>query len=210
MTCTTHSPWAVPPSFKPLFEEPELNTFAYLDSAIAAFVKRIEDTPTLRDKTLLVVLGDHTSVTFGNNLLERLRIPLIFYAPGLPRVKNSATLCASQVDVLPTVLGLMKGEHRYAGMGRNLLSAKTRCAGVVSGTRDTGFYVTENWVLQYRPFGGASQLFAVANGMVVPQDRAAEQTELVQQLTKACFARIELARRLSLNRRVYPMESEIP
>jgi hypothetical protein len=208
MTCTTHSPWSVPPSFGKHFDEPDLNTFAYLDASIEALVNRIEQNEKLRDTTLIVVLGDHTSITFGKNLLERLRIPLIFYAPGLPHIENTDKIWASQVDVLPTVLSLMRGEHLYAGMGRNLLDTSKTFTGVASGTRDTGFFVTQDWVLQYHPFGGSSQLFAVSDGIASPDDSAMEKPDVLKALTQKCFARVELARRLSLDRRVFPLPPE--
>ena len=208
MTCTTHSPWATPPSFGAPFQEPDLNTFAYLDHSIEVLVNRIEQNTVLRDKTLIVVLGDHTSITFGKNLLERLRIPLIFYAPGLPQLRNSDAVWASQVDVLPTVLGLMPGNHFYAGMGRNLLDRPAPFTGAVSGTRDTGYFVTENWVLQYHPFHGETQLFAVTNGVAAPENMAANNPAEVQNLLHKCYARIELARRLSLSKHIYPMSMD--
>jgi hypothetical protein len=205
MTCTTHSPWSTPASFPEKFHEPAMNTFAYLDASIEGLAKRIEQSAKLSGKTLLVVLGDHTSITFGNNLLERLRIPLIFYAPGLPRIEGDAKIWASQVDVLPTILGLMRGDHRYAGMGRDLLDPNRKFEGVVSGMRDIGFYVTENWVLEYHPFGGESKLYAVTNGVAAPQNSAGENPEILKQLWKKCFARIELARRLGKERLIYPL-----
>jgi phosphoglycerol transferase MdoB-like AlkP superfamily enzyme len=206
MTCTTHSPWAIPPSFGPHFQEPNLNTFAYLDHSIEAFVKRIDQNPALREKTLIIVLGDHTSITFGKNQMERLRIPLIFYAPGLPRMENTNAIFASQIDVLPTILGLMPGDHLYTGMGRNLLDRSTPFTGIVSGTRDTEFYITENWLLQFHPFQGARQLFAISNGTAAPDNLAESQPELAKSLYQKYLARIELARRLSLDNRICPQD----
>ena len=204
MTSTTHSPWTTPPSFGSPFPEPDMNTFAYLDASIETFVRRLEQVPGVGEKTLFIILGDHTSVTFGKNLLERLRIPLIFYGPGLPKLEQADTIWASQVDVVPTVLGLMPGDHLYGGLGRNLLDPSERTAGIVSGTRDTGFYLTKNWVLQYHPFGGEPQLFAATNGGVAPVNLAGENPKEVDHLLQEYFARVELARRLSRDKRVFP------
>lgn len=203
MTCSTHSPWKVPPSFGTPFDEPELNTFAYLDASIEAFVNRIENSPKLREHTLIVVLGDHTSVTFGNNLMERIRIPLIFYAPNLPHPANVESEWACQVDVVPSVLGLMKGSHSYAGMGRNLFDTTTEFKGVTSGTRDTGYFVTHDWLLRYHPFGGKSELFALHNGEADPDNLAIQNPHIVAGLEEECFARVELTKRLGIAKRIY-------
>jgi phosphoglycerol transferase MdoB-like AlkP superfamily enzyme len=204
MTCTTHSPWAVPPTFAGPFDEPDLNTFAYLDASIEAFAQRIEHSPKLRGKTLLVVLGDHTSVTFGDNLMERLRIPLFFFAPGLPRIQGDSTQWAQQIDMVPSVLGLMQGSHNYAGMGRNLFNSEQKFDGVASGTRDTGYFLTQDWLLRYHPFGGKSELFAVTNGDAETTDLAATHPETAAELEFECYARMELAKRLAVAKRIYP------
>lgn len=205
MTCTTHSPWVVPPSFAPVFEEPALNAFAYLDASIERFITRLTQVPAIRDRTVFVVLGDHTSVTFGNNLLERLRIPLIFFAPGLPRLENPGAIWASQVDVLPTVLGLMRGDHLYSGMGRNLLDRAAPFTGIMSGTRDKGFFLTKDWVLEYRPTDGETRVLVVKQGEGRAEAEVAENPMEAKRLLTEYLARVELVRRLSCEKRVFPV-----
>ncbi len=205
MTCTTHSPWLVPPSFAPVFKEPALNAFAYLDASIESFIARLTQVPSLQEKTVFVILGDHTSITFGNNLLERLRIPLIFFAPGLPRQGHVPELLASQVDVLPTVLGMMQGDHPYSGMGRNLLDPAAPFTGILSGTRDKGFYLTENWVLEYHPSDGETLLFAANQGEAATEDVNGKSPEAAKRLLKEYLTRVELVRRLSFEKRVFPI-----
>ncbi len=141
-------------------------------------------------------------------MLERLRIPLIFSAPGLPPLENAGALWASQVDVLPTVLGLMAGDHPYSGMGRNLLDRGEPFTGVVSGTRDTGYYLTENWILQYHPFDWDTRLFTVTNAAATTLDMAGEKPEELKRLRQEYFARVELARRLSLAKQVFPFNPD--
>jgi len=210
MTCSTHSPWQVPPSFSPPFKEPDLNTFAYLDASIEAFVQRIESSPKLAGNTLIVVLGDHTSITFGNNLMERVRIPLIFYAPGTSLPANRGSQWAKQVDVVPSVLGLLKGSHRFAGTGRNLFDPATQFNGVASGTRDTGYFITQDWLLRYHPFGGKSELYRVVDGEALPKDESAAQPETLAALEAKCFARVELTKRLGVAKRIYDASPAVP
>ena len=204
MTCTTHSPWVVPPSFAPVFDEPALNAFAYLDASIERFITRLTQVPAIRDTTVFVVLGDHTSVTFGNNLLERLRIPLIFFAPGLPRLENAGAIWASQVDVLPTVLGLMQGDHLSSGLGRNLLDRSAPFAGILSGSRDKGFFLTKDWVLEYHPTDGETRLLAVKEGDGRAEAEVAENPTEAKRLLTEYLARVELVRRLSFEKRIFP------
>jgi hypothetical protein len=208
MTCTTHSPWAVPAGFTGGFEDPALNAFAYFDASLRAFCERLQSVPAVWDKTLLVVIGDHTSAVYGTDALERLRIPLIFYGPKLPVPTTRAGEWASQVDVVPTVLGLLPGEHRYAGLGRNLQDATWPETGIVSGTIFDGLFVKDGFLLRYTPGSGEVRMQAVTNGPAEKGDLAGQQPELARRLRREYFAQIELAKRLALGKRIFPLSSE--
>jgi hypothetical protein len=205
VTTSTHSPWATPPEFERSFAEPALNTFAYLDEAIQRFCERLQRRPGLWERTLLVILGDHTSVTFSDQWLERLRIPLVFYNPALPPRPNPDRRRASQVDVLPTALALFPGQHRYAGMGRNLLDPAAPDRGCVSGSSSEGWFVKGDWVLRYDPREPEPRLFALREGRLDTTELTAQQPETWSQLRREYFATVELARRLALQKRIFPM-----
>ncbi|HEY0549842.1 MAG TPA: sulfatase-like hydrolase/transferase [Verrucomicrobiae bacterium] len=205
MTCTTHSPWAVPPGVPQRFDEPALNAFAYFDASLRAFCDRMGSVPAVWDKTVLVVIGDHTSVTFSDNALERLRIPLIFYGPRVRAAGERSGVLASQVDVVPTALGLIEGGHRYAGIGRNLLDATARETGIVSGATDKGLFLKDGFLLRYTPSSDDIQVSAMTNDAVLVDDLAAQQPELARRLKREYFSQIELAKRLAAERRIFPV-----
>ncbi len=205
MTCTTHSPWAVPAGVPQRFEEPALNAFAYFDTSLRAFCERMQSAPAVWEKTVLVVIGDHTSVTFSDGALERFRIPLIFYGPKVRSSSERSGVFASQVDVVPTALGLIEGRHRYAGLGRNLFDAASRDTGVVSGTTDKGLLLKDGCLLRYAPSSGDVQVSAVTNDTVLVEDLAALQPELARRLKREYFSQIELAKRLAAERRILPV-----
>ncbi len=205
VTTTTHSPWTTPASFPKQFDEPELNTFAYLDAAIQKFCAQLKTKPGLWEKTLLVILGDHTSVTFGDTWLERFRIPLIFHHPGLPPRPHPDLRRASQMDVLPTALALFPGEHLYAGMGRNLLAPDIPDTGFVTGTANEGYFVKDHFVLSFDPAERHSKMFVLANETMTSEDGAGRHAEINARLRNEYFATVELAKRLALNKQIFPM-----
>lgn len=205
VTATTHSPWATPPEFERRFVEPALNTFAYLDEAIRRFCERLQSRPGLWERTLLVILGDHTSVSFSDAWLERLRVPLVFHHPALPPRPNPDPRRASQVDVLPTALALFPGEHLYAGMGRNLLDASAPDAGCVSGSSSEGWFVKGDFVLRYDPREAEPRLFGLRDGRWDVTDLSGHRPDVWTQLRREYFATVELARRLALDKRIFPM-----
>jgi phosphoglycerol transferase MdoB-like AlkP superfamily enzyme len=207
VTTTTHSPWAVPASFEKRFDEPAMNSFAYLDASIQRFSELLQRKPGLWEKTLLVILGDHTSVTFGNNWLERIRIPLVFYNPNLPPRTNPDPRWASQVDVLPTALGLLSGEHWYAGMGRSLLDPAAPDVGQVTGTSTQGYYLKNDFVLSYDPLEREARLFRLTQGSMTAEEMTGQHAETASGLRREYFAAVELAKRLAIAKQIFPMSA---
>ncbi len=204
MTCSTHSPWEVPATFSKPFQKKELNAFAYLDSSIQAFIERMEKNLTVWEKTLVVIIADHTSITFGDSFLERFRIPLIFYSPhSIPAQKHDSP-AASQVDVLPTVLALLPGDHEYAGLGKNLLDSNSTQNGLVTGTTEKGYYLKNNLVLEFTPRSGEVRVLSLTNGSISVDEAREKNPELQARLLKEYFSEIELSKRLSLAKRVFP------
>ena len=206
MTCTTHSPWTVPSGTPQRFEDAPMNAFAYFDASLQAFCERLRSAPAVWSQTLLVVLGDHTSVTFGSDGLERLRIPLIFYGPALPERAAQASGRASQIDVLPTVLGMLPGPHPYAGSGRDLLDKAAPATGILSGTTELGLFLKDGYMLSYKPQADEFQLFQVRDDDVGSEDLSSRQPELTRSLRRQFFSQAELAKRLAIDKRIFPFQ----
>jgi phosphoglycerol transferase MdoB-like AlkP superfamily enzyme len=82
-TATTHSPWVIPESAPHPFANQGMNVFHYLDQSIARFVESLQSSSPRFEETLFVIVADHTSILTGGKLLNRLRVPLIFYSPKL-------------------------------------------------------------------------------------------------------------------------------
>jgi hypothetical protein len=208
MTCTTHSPWAIPAGFAPDFETPALRAFAYFDASLQAFCERLQSAPAFWEKTMIVVLADHTSLSFGTSFLERLRIPLIFYGPRVPKPEEPDPRPASQVDVVPTILGMLPGEHPYAGLGRNLLDRTWPDTGIISGTTEKGFFLKDGYVLQYAVASGDFRLHALTNDTLGVEELSARQPEVVRRMRREYLGQIELVKRLAAGNRVFPLATE--
>ena len=200
MTATTHSQWTVPPSTTTRLADEVLATFQYLDQSIRDFVEvlRLHD-PDL-DHTLPVITGDHTSRGFDSRTMERLRVPLIFLGQRLVRAKDRWTSrqerLGTHLDIVPTVLGPLDGEHLYSGRGRNLLGADVGESGLISGTY--GF------ALRYTLRNDRSERFRLRDGAIVLQDVSGQEPETAARLERELLALSETADRLSRDRRIFP------
>lgn len=74
--------------------------------------------------TLFVFVADHCASSAGKAELDvtKYHIPAILYNPGLVSAKHVATQC-SQIDLMPTVFGLLGWRYRTLGFGHDLLAS---------------------------------------------------------------------------------------
>jgi hypothetical protein len=209
MTGTSHSPWHVPPEAPMPLGNTPLGTFRYVDDSIRAFVERLRAGRTDFDQTLLVIVGDHTGPTFGNQPLERLRLPLILAGPPMARARarwpTRPDRPASEVDVLPTIASLLDGDRAFAGMGRSLFEAPVT-AGIISGDPKETLYFKDGFALRYRLSQGQAELLAVDGDAMPPADLSREHPEVASRLTREFLALYETTDRLMRENRLFPIE----
>ena len=210
MTATSHSPWETPRSFSQRFTSPSFNTFAYVDASIELLFETLKKNLPTFDQTLFVIVADHTSITTNDNLINRIRIPLIFYnasfAGKAERWENIQSSYASHVDILPTVLGFLGRDHDYSGMGRNLLAANESHRGVISGNNYTGLYLKDNFCLQYNQSDRETKLLLIDHDQISLNDVSIEYPEVFSEMRQEYWAQYELAKRLAAEKRVYPLK----
>ncbi len=111
----------------------EFNAFSYADHSINLFIERAKK-ESYFNNTIFVFVGDHgvegnaTAVYPSAWTVQRLsdeHVPLLFYAPSLltPR-KHSETV--SQIDVLPTIAGMIQQPYTNSTLGRDLLDEREK------------------------------------------------------------------------------------
>ncbi|MCK1791376.1 LTA synthase family protein [Pseudomonas violetae] len=93
----------------------------YTDYAIGQFLEQARQKPWF-DNTIFVFVADHTAGSAGKEDLpiSNYQIPLFIYAPKLIDARENAQL-ASQIDLAPTLLGLLNMDYQSTFFGRNLL-----------------------------------------------------------------------------------------
>jgi phosphoglycerol transferase MdoB-like AlkP superfamily enzyme len=112
---------------------------------------------------LFVVVGDHG---FGGREqltemdLHRFNVPLLLLAPGIQeKFGRVRTTVGSQVDIVPTVMGLLGGRTQHQCWGRDLLSLPDGDAGFAvikpSGSDQTVAIVSGDRILVKPRDGGA-------------------------------------------------------
>lgn len=95
----------------------------YTDYAIGKFIEAAKTKPWF-DNTIFVITADHCAGGAGrmNLPLERYHIPLIIYSPKYiqPKVVD---MLASQIDIAPTILGLLNASYKSKFFGSDILNS---------------------------------------------------------------------------------------
>jgi phosphoglycerol transferase MdoB-like AlkP superfamily enzyme len=124
LTVSNHPPYVIPDWFKPKSKDEEMQIVEYADWCIGDFLAKARREKWY-DNTLFVIMADHGKIVgqVDSELPESYNhIPLIIFGPGVePRLSDQL---AMQVDVMPTVLGLLGAEYDFDGFGVNLLTTQ--------------------------------------------------------------------------------------
>jgi phosphoglycerol transferase MdoB-like AlkP superfamily enzyme len=128
-TLSNHVPFNLPPPapFNDLTGPqqllPRLNGIRYADWALGNFIDKVSREPWFKN-TLFVILGDHGFAFESKQAeldLDDYHIPLLIYYPGDTRYAGRRVhTVASQVDVLPTSLGVLGIRTANQAWGRDL------------------------------------------------------------------------------------------
>lgn len=97
----------------------------YTDWAIGQFLEQARQKPWFKD-TLFVFVADHCAGSAGSEDLpiDNYHIPLFIYAPELLKPREDKQL-ASQIDLAPTLLGLLNVDYSSRFFGRDLSKPNT-------------------------------------------------------------------------------------
>jgi len=122
MTTSNHRPYTYPDGRIDIPSgEGREGAVKYTDHAIAQFLREAKNKPWF-DNTLFVFVADHTAGSAGVEDLpvSNYQIPLWIYAPKLIEPRETSML-ASQIDLAPTLLGLLNLSYTSTFFGRDLL-----------------------------------------------------------------------------------------
>ncbi|MBN9398761.1 MAG: sulfatase-like hydrolase/transferase ['Candidatus Kapabacteria' thiocyanatum] len=124
MTTSNHGPYILPQGipFTPKSEHLEPQMVEYSDWAIGTFMHEAAKRPWFRN-TMFVFVADHGGITGVNPYdvpLSYHHSPFIVLAPGVIRPSAVGTV-GGQIDVFPTIMGLLRRSYVNNTMGVDLL-----------------------------------------------------------------------------------------
>ncbi|WP_455665628.1 LTA synthase family protein [Phocaeicola sp.] len=185
LSISNHPPYVIPDYFKPHSEKPEDQIVEYADWSIRQFMTEAEKQPWF-DNTIFVLLGDHGKLV-GSPESEIPQsynhIPLMIYGKDIqPEIKDNF---GGQVDVAPTLLGLLNISYTQNNLGIDLLKEQRPCM----------FYTADNLIAArdtthlyiYSPDNKQEFRYEQTGSTL----HVAEDNEAFQRLKNYCFSMLQ-------------------
>lgn len=126
-TASSHHPFALPDQYKTVFQEEELpihKCIRYTDNALRRFFETASRQPWF-ENTIFVLTSDHTNMS--NHDLYRTSIglfsaPILIYDPSGELQRGIYPGVAQQIDIMPTLLGILGYGRPFIAFGKDLLA----------------------------------------------------------------------------------------
>jgi phosphoglycerol transferase MdoB-like AlkP superfamily enzyme len=210
-TMNTHPPFVTPQGY-PLLYEPRtmadsfLNALNYSDHTLGVFFELTRGRPYFKD-TIFLFVADHSRTRDDFNYGNQHHIPFLIYAPGQV-APGRRSVVAGQLDILPTVLGLLGLKTRHAAWGRDLLAVPDDDGFAVSIAGDQVRWRTHERLLVDSPKAARPLLFHMAEDPECRQDVWLAQPTVGGDLRAALRAYMSLSQTLLYEDRIFPVSTE--
>lgn len=188
----------------------EFNAFAYTDYCYKKFIEAASKEDYF-DNTIFVFTGDHGvegnadavyPKAWTEQRLSDEHIPLLFYSPSLLTPQHR-TETVSQIDILPTIAGLIQQPYLNTTLGRDLLDPgkKNNAAFIIYHAPGWIGVVTDEYFYRKNIRINKEELVPVKEGLpaLTPQ----QEQELKKQLSQLTSAMYETSRWMLVNNKNY-------
>ena len=154
-TASSHHPYEIPEKYKDVYPEEGIimhKCIRYTDMAIGKFFETASKQPWFNN-TIFVMTSDHTNMSdhdYYQTDLGGFCSPIIIYEPGnsecQPEMQDKI---AQQIDILPTVMGMLHYPKPYFGFGIDVLNTSAEDTWAVNYLNGIYQYVKHGHVLQF-------------------------------------------------------------
>ena len=154
-TASSHHPYEIPKKYKDVYPEEGIimhKCIRYTDMAIGKFFETASKQPWFNN-TIFVMTSDHTNMSdhdYYQTDLGGFCSPIIIYEPGNPDCQpEMQDKIAQQIDILPTVMGMLHYPKPYFGFGIDVLNTSAEDTWAVNYLNGIYQYVKHGHVLQF-------------------------------------------------------------
>ncbi len=173
----------------------EFNAFRYSDYCFRKFIEAAQEEAYFKN-TLFVFVGDHGvagnaeavyPTVWTEQRLTNQHVPLLFYAPQLLAPQKRMEI-VSQIDILPTIAGIVHRTYTNTTLGRDLLdSNKTNNFAFITSTTGSIGMVTDSFYFTRRINFPGEQLLSMKPGIMISKEKADATKKKLSDFTTAFF-----------------------
>lgn len=154
-TASSHHPYAIPEQYQDQYPEEGIiihKCIRYTDMAIGKFFEKVSHEPWFNN-TIFVLTSDHTNLSdhaFYQTDLGGFCSPIIIYEPGnAERQPEIQDKIAQQIDILPTLMGMLHYQKPYFAFGIDVLNTPAEDTWAVNYLNGIYQYVKQGHVIQF-------------------------------------------------------------
>ena len=151
LSVSNHKPFTYPEGRIP--EDPKMrrreHAVKYTDYAIGRFLEMAKKEPFYTN-TIFVIVADHGARVYGKQTIpmKSYEVPFIVFGPAVVKQPQKIGVLGSQLDVAPTILGLIGRPYETTFFGRNLLTIDPQTGrALLQHNRDIGLYEKDRLVI---------------------------------------------------------------
>jgi len=153
-TASSHHPYVVPEQYKEQYPEEGIiihKCIRYTDMAIGKFFERASKEPWFKN-TIFVLTSDHTNLSDHAEYQTDIGgfcSPIIIFDPSGELEPRMEQKIAQQIDILPTLMGLLHYPKPYFAFGIDVLNTPAEQTWAVNYLNGIYQYVKQGHVLQF-------------------------------------------------------------
>ena len=153
-SASSHHPFHIPEKYNGKFKKGPLPIhipIQYTDMALKKFFETASKMDWYKN-TIFVITADHCSQSFlpkYKTEVGSFEVPIILFEPSNPNLQGIDSTIVQQMDIMPTVLSMLKYNKNYISFGKNMLDTTTGHF-AINYINNTYQVIEGDYVLQYR------------------------------------------------------------
>lgn len=153
-TASSHHPYQIPEEYQKVYPEEGIiihKCIRYTDMALRKFFETASKEPWFKN-TIFVITSDHTNLSdhaFYQTDIGGFCSPIIIYEPQGGRKPEMQDKIAQQIDILPTLMGMLHYDEPYLGFGIDLFNTPAEDTWAVNYLSGIYQYVKNGLLLQF-------------------------------------------------------------
>ena len=168
-TATSHHPFVVPERYRDRYfdapgdDNPLHKCIRYTDHALSRFFATAKQQPWYQN-TLFVITADHTNRSSRKEYqtaLGQFGVPIIIFDPSGTIAPQRRRCIAQQIDIMPTVLGLLGYDRPYVSFGQDLCATPDSATWAVNYSNGVYQLVEGHYLLQMTDDGHVKGLYDI-------------------------------------------------